>query len=291
MCSGVASGQVDYVSSLTQQFEAQCQQAKMSTRKEEVPAIKGRALLLNRKEVTSSQQEMTSSLNRKRRTDSSLADLVECTAEGDTPPGGAPVLKKIKVDLAWSSDPTSKPYSMWLVSRPAAEAATTAINSDWLLPSSTNVSMKELFELITGSDSSSWLIAPAEGTQQMDSASSLLHPSLTTESESDHPSDEGVCPSQKGVDFSEVVNSITAGDMSSWLIRSRDVKDSDGLQCQTSSTKLPLQTDTITDQWLKPRSECCGFVLTSCTSCCAGYSPATSGDTSHSFEAVDNNSL
>ena len=304
----MASGQVDYqqvFASLTQQFEAQCQLAKISAKKEKMLSFnkrKGKVLLLNRKEVTSSQQEMTSSLNRKRRTDSSLADLVECTAEGDTPPGGAPVLKKIKVDLAWSSDPTSKPYSMWLVSRPAAEDTTTSINSDWLLPSSTDpvtLNMKELFELITGSDSSSWLIAPAEGTQPMDSASSLFHSSLTTESESDNPSEEDDHPSGKGVqkdvDPSKVVNSITAGDMSSWLLGSRDVKDSGGLQCQTSSTKSPLQTDTITDQWLKPRSECCGFVLTSCTSCCAGYSPANSevstGDTSHSFEAVDDTDL
>jgi len=277
MCvPGVASDYQQVFVSLTQQFEAQCQLAKMSAKKEEMSSTnkrKGRVLLLNRKEVTSSQQEITSLLsNRKRRINSPLADLLECSVEGITPPGGAPVLKKIRVDLAWSSDPTSKPYSMWLVSSPAAEAATT---SDWLLPSSTDpvtLNMKELFELITGSDSSSWLMAPAEETEPMDSVSLLLHPSLTTESESDNPSDveegdhpsgEGTHPSEKGVDPSKVVDSVTTGDMSSWLIGSRDVKDSGGgLQCQTSSAKSPLRTYTITDQWLKPRSECYGFVLT-----------------------------
>jgi len=114
----------------------------------------------------------------------------QCQLECGSSPDGVPdfnaIFKKIKADFVHNSISSTapKPYSMWLVSRtnkPVTEAPIT-----------------EPFNLIAGSDTSSWLQSTT--ASQMDTSSTWLHSSSTVRSEP-----------------AEVLNTIAETNMSSWL--------------------------------------------------------------------------
>jgi len=120
---------------------------------------------------------------------------VQCQLACGRSPDGVPdfnaIFKKIKADFIHNSTSNTKAYNMWLVPRtnkPVTEAAIT-----------------EPFNLIAGSDTSSWLQSTAV-PQTMDTSTNLslwLHSSSTIRSEAVRPA--------------EVFNTIAGTNVSSWL--------------------------------------------------------------------------
>jgi len=223
-------------------------------------------LLDNRKEVIKSRKRLISSLNNRmsdNKHDSLSKDHQQQHGmESEKSLNGAPVLKKIRIDFTWDGDTTSssatEPHSLWLVpntnkpvtpNESVAEADTTAI-SDWLFASSTspvNLDITELFNLITNSDTSTWLISSTPQTMDTSSGLSLLlHP----------PPSEGVA---------EVVNSIAETDLSSWLLDPQDIKQQDDSNASrllrpsspnASDLQIAEVQSNTNDQWLMPRCKC-----------------------------------
>jgi len=229
----------------------------------------------NRKEVISllnSRKRLISSLNSGNQGMSSLADNKPSSLAGwsklnkdhqkqhgtgsEKSSDGVPVLKKIRIDFTWDSDttsPSTEPHSLWFVPKTnkrmtANESVTeddTAAMSDWLLTSSTSpvtVDVAELFNLITNSDTSSWLLSPTPQTMDTSSGLSLwVHPPPSHES-------EGVA---------EVVNSIAETSMSSWLLGSPKQQDDSNVLHPSSSSGSDQQIAEVqsnaNDQWLMPR--------------------------------------